>query len=374
MTIDDVTPLSVGEPCSLHMNDHGAVVALTTAAGVRVPVPDVVAGLTVEAKSAISDDRRPEVPYVTATAPTSPPVKRQLSPRALAGVVWAVFLLAAWLDRDGCVVANQASVFAALWSAITWLGDILGIAGGAIASSLEAVVSYLVTAVGWLASRVSNILLSTGGMFSRVWEWSKQIYDDVIKPGLVWLHDVYTRVSAWLATYFRPVFQFLSHVRAILMDLYGRFIRPILTALDLAHAVLRTLADFGVNWAKTLDAYVQRTEAIITENFLKVLGWINEVRDVVNAIVTPDRLFQQLPFVRTLERDAGHWIRIFWNNQIAAPDQAALDAAKARTVDQTAHDVYSKQLGAFYRDGSGDYAAEIAALVPVWQDAATTAA
>lgn len=296
--------------------------------------------------------------------PAPPP---RLPPRALAVVVSGALLLAAWLDVGRDVHAQRAEIFSAIWTAITWLGDLLGTVGGAIATTVEAAIVYLSTAVGWLAAQVATILINTGSMFAKVWEWGRLIYSDVLKPALVWLHDVYTRISGWLGNFFKPVFDFLSHVRAILLDVYTRFLSPILKGLDIAHAILRTLADLHIQWAATLDRWVEDIRTTITENFIRVLGWVNEVRDIVNSIVTPDRLLQRLPFVRTLERDAAYLVRLWWNAQIAPPNQAALDAARARTVDELAAADLAAQLGAYLRDGSGDLADGASACVDDWR-------
>lgn len=285
-------------------------------------------------------------------------------------VVWSVLLLLAWLDRDCAVVAQQASVFAAIVQAIVWLGDLLATIGTAIATTAEAAVIYLAQALGWLAKHVADILVSTGRMFAKVWHWVKLAWTDVVKPFLVWVDDIFTRFVKWMNKFFKPVFDFLTRVRDVLKDVYQRFIRPILDALNIAHVVLKTLGDLGVAWAKKLDRYVLETQQIITENFLRVLGWLNEVRDIVNAIVTPDRLLQRVPFLRTIERDAGWWIRGFWNSQVRAGARPTPGLRGAKKLVLTDPKDYGRELGAFYRDGGGAYADYIRELVPEWRKAA----
>jgi hypothetical protein len=233
--------------------------------------------------------------------------------RARALIALAVIAVAAWLDRDGCVLAQHAGVFAAIWAAISAVGELLGAAGGAIATSLETVVAWLITQVGWLAARVASILASTGGMFARVWDWSRQLWSNVLKPSLIWLKDKFDQVRGWLRTKFGPVFDFLHTVRRHLLDIYKQFIRPVLDAIDVARGFLRVLEDLGVQWARKLDQALGEIEQVITENFLRVLGEVNKVINVLNAVVDGSLLFKRFAFLATLRRDVVPAARIFTN-------------------------------------------------------------
>jgi len=295
---------------------------------------------------------------------------RRVPPRVLAVLVWTAVLLAAWLDRDNCLQVQSAGFIAVIVSAISWLGSILGTAGTAIAASAEAAVVYLASAVGWLAQRVAGLMLSTGGMFARAWEGLRIVWSDVLRPFLVWAKSIYDKFGAWLKKYFKPVFEFLSDVRTTVLDLYARFVRPVLLALDIAHAVLHTLSDLGVEWAKRVDGWVEDIRSTITENFIRVLGWINEVRDVVNAIVTPDRLLQRIPLIATLNRDAGYWTRIWWNSQIAPYAKPRLVSTPLNLPPAIPPEQLGSELGAYYVNGGGVYADRINAAESVYAIAA----
>jgi hypothetical protein len=308
---------------------------------------------------------------VTARDAKSRHIQRQPPPRVLAVLVVGAFLLAAWLDRHRAGAVQEANLFSWIVAALQFVAQNIGPIVHAAIDTVEDALVYLARSVGWIAARLVSIVTSSGAMFARVWEWVRRAYENVLKPALIWLHDEFVRVTAWLRNYFKPVFDFLSHVRTVLMDIYTRFLKPILTALAIIDAFLRLLADFHVEWAAKLDQIVQEIQGAITENFLKILGWVNEARDVINAVVTPDRLFQRLPFVSTLNRDAGWMVRIFWNSQIAPLIAAELEAKKAQAIDATPATYYGAQLGAFYRNGGGDYAANIGDLVAVWKTAAT---
>lgn len=245
------------------------------------------------------------------------PGRRRASDRALAGLVCAVFLLAAWLDRDRHVVADQASIFAAIWAGISFLADILGTVGGAIATSLEAVVAYLVTAVGWLASQVASILLSTGAIFAKVWDAMKIVWSDVLKPALVWLDKALTRLQTWLKDTFGPVFKWLRRVRDELNAIYTRFVKPVVDTIEFIRQINRVLLTFHITVLQQLDSYLAELERRIREPILWLYARLTDVENAVNFIVTADGFFQRLTLLRSLDRHAPPWIHMFWAKQVA---------------------------------------------------------
>ena len=297
---------------------------------------------------------------------------RQRGPRRLAVslLVWGGLGVLAWLDRDLDGLATHAAIFGWILSALSWLAAALGAAGGVIATSLVAAVGYVANALAWLTVRVGHILANSGSMFARVWDSAQRFYKDVLRPALVWLHTFYQQARAWLERVFKPVFTFLLRVRDELRRIYTRFVQPILDIIDVARVGLRVLTRLGVEWARTLDTVLTRVESAITDNFLKLLGRLNHLIDVVDSVVTPGRLFQRLPFVRSLERDAGYWIRVFWNRQVvglSTPDIARRRAKEYERADPT---VLGRELGAFYRGSGGELDGIIGELVPTWQAAA----
>lgn len=296
--------------------------------------------------------------------------RRGVPPHTLGVLVLGAFLLAAWLDRHRSVTVHEANLFSWIVTALQFVAQNIGPIVHAAINTVEDALVYLARSVGWIAARLVSIVTSSGAMFARVWEWVRRAYENVLKPALLWLHDEFVRVTDWLKNYFKPVFDFLSHVRTVLMDIYTRFLKPILTALAIIDAFLRLLADFHVEWAAKLDQIVQEIQGAITENFLKILGWVNEARDVINAVVTPDRLFQRLPILRTLNRDVGYWTHIFWNSQIAPYVKPKLPSRAIDVPPAIPPDQVGNELGAYLVSGGGDYSTRISAAATVYAVAA----
>lgn len=220
-------------------------------------------------------------------------------PRVAASLAfWSLVALVTWLDADHCLPTTSAGVFYAVWAGIEALA-------GFIATAAELTVTYLGAVVSWLASRVSDILMSTGAMFARVWDVLKVFYGDVIKPAFVYLAQKFEDLRAWLTDALKPALDFLTTIRDEIRAIYNTFIRPVLDVIDIVRGGLKVLEDLGVSWAKALDLKLGELESAITENFLKVLGKVNQIIGVIDAVITGDLLFQRVPFLRTLKRDIG---------------------------------------------------------------------
>lgn len=236
----------------------------------------------------------------------------------VSALVWLGLALLVWLDQHGVAGAQRAEAFGWFVSALEWIWHAYEAVEGFVEAHLVAVVTWIWDGLRWLTSHVADFLQSTGGMFARVWDSAKLFYENVLRPALVWLYDFYTKVRDWLKKVFQPVFEFLKDVRDTIKEIYKRFVSPILDIIDATRAGLRVLGDLGVEWARKLDAKLGEVEGIIQRNFVMLLGRVNQVIDILDSVVNVDRLFQRLPFIRTLDRDAGYWLRMFWNKQIVA--------------------------------------------------------
>jgi hypothetical protein len=224
-----------------------------------------------------------------------------------------LFTAAALLDRDGCWLqltphapVVSAHVFLAIWTGIKLLADILGTAAAAT-------VTYLAQALAYLATRVGVFLRSTGAMFAKVWDASKIVWKDVLKPALLWIDDHLKRLHDWLQRTFKPVFQFLKHVRERLLKFYKDFVRPVLDTIDFIRAVNRVLLTFHITLLKQLDKVLQQIEQRIEEPFLWIYQQLTRVWNLLDTIVRFDGLFQKVTLIKSMSRYAPSWLRIAVN-------------------------------------------------------------
>lgn len=298
------------------------------------------------------------------------PSGRRPSDRTLAIVVLAVLMGAAWLDRGRAVDVVQADVFTAIWAGIQIVASWLGTAGAAIATSLEGVVSYLVSAVAWLGGRVADILTSTGAMFARVWDGFKIVWSDVLKPALTWIDQQLTRLQTWLKDTFGPVFKWLQRVRDEIDGLYKRFVRPVVDTIEFIRQLNRALLTFHIDVLKQLDATLAQIEQRIEEPLLWLRSKIVELQNAVTFIVTADGFFQRLTLLRSMDRYAPAWMKSFWDRQIVGLSGQARAEAAAREVTPTPAATYGAELGKLYLGEESAYTGYVGELAPMWADAA----
>jgi hypothetical protein len=297
--------------------------------------------------------------------------RRPLSRRAFYALLAcaAIYAVVRPVDTAPPPLVSQA-FWGLIWSAISLVGGWLGAAGGAVSAALAATVSWLSATLSWLSLHVASLFRATGGMFSRVWDVSRRFWGEVIRPAFQHVYRWIEDARDWLKKKFGPVFRLISKVRERVRKIYDHWVRPILDGIETTRHVLQVLAALHIKWAAALDHKLGEVESVITENYLRILSAINRATDVLNSIVTGELLFQRLPFLRSLERDAPYWIRMWWTTQVVAnahPAPGLRTAEKLRYKDPSS---YGRELGQFYRTGDGELASDAADLVLEWQRAA----
>jgi len=289
---------------------------------------------------------------------------------ALSLLVWAALAGLYALDAHAPRGVVHADVFSAIWAGISFIANLLGTVGGAIATSLEAVVAYLVTAVSWLASRVASLLFNTGGMFAKAWDGLKIVWRDVLKPALTWVDHELGRLHDWLVDTFKPVFQFLKRVQDELNAIYKRFVRPILDTIDFIRAINRVLLTFHIHLLEALDKVLQQIEQRIEEPFLWINQQLTRIWNLFDLIITFDGLYQRLTLLKSLRRYEPHWFALWWNDQVDPAKKSGSDYDRTRIFPLDAPWANGKELAQFYRGEGSRMDADVAELVPLWRLAA----
>ena len=285
------------------------------------------------------------------------------------GVAGALIALL-WLDyacnpfgQAGAPEVRTAAAFGAVWAA-------LEIFSSWIATAAEITATYLWIAVQWLSSVTAGFLRSTGAMFSRVWDATRIVWSDVLKPALQWLDATLKRYYDWLQRTFRPVFDFLRDVRDRIRAFYNTFVRPVTDTIEFIRQVNRVLLTFHIDVLQKLDRTLQQVEQRIDEPFIWINQKLNEITNFVNSIVTVNGLFERIRLVKSLAGYAPSWIAGFWNSQINAPEVAA----RTRAITDLSVDLdvtkAGDDLSRFYRGESSDIDADVAECVALWAEAA----
>jgi hypothetical protein len=295
--------------------------------------------------------------------------RRVLGPLGSLGV-WALFALIAWLDSDHCALAlrpgfelHTAAVFSFIVAGIEALA-------GYLASAAEVTAVYVAQAVVWLAGRVGTILKSTGAMFAKVWDASKIVWSDVLKPALHWLSTELTKLHDWLKTTFKPVFEWLKIARDHVLDIYKRFVRPIIDTIEFIRSLNRVLLLFHIKFLQQLDAVLQKVEQRIEEPFLWIYQELTAIWSWVDRIIDFDGYYQRLTLARSMQRYAPDWINHFWRRQGVTDtngDGGSPVDTSSLDVDPT---TYGESLSAFLKGEDSPITAYVGELVPLFNQAA----
>jgi hypothetical protein len=166
----------------------------------------------------------------------------------------------------------------------------------------------------------------------KAWELLRLTYSHVLKPAWKFVWKWVDKTERWLQRTFEPLMRWLRKAQKWIRDFYTNYLRPVLDIIDVTRRSLRVLASLGVGWARTLDAKLGTIEDLIQRNYLRVVGELNKVINIVNRVVTADGLFQRLAFIRTLGRD----YKQAWHALTAPYMKQPTDAQKNETRDKSA--------------------------------------
>jgi hypothetical protein len=218
-------------------------------------------------------------------------------------LVWAVLGAIWWLDHPVAGV-QRAEFFGWLVPFLVSVGkEVGGVVATYLFKGIQGALSALGGALRWTIGQLKSFVVSTGAMFAKIWRSLEGFWKNVIRRALVKLHDQYIRLRNWLRYIFKPLIRFLDRVRDKIHEIYTRFVRPVLDALDTARKVLDILTKLHIPFARQLETYLAKTEQWITAQYARLNAELNKVVDTINGILTFDGYLQRFLFLRTLERD-----------------------------------------------------------------------
>lgn len=232
------------------------------------------------------------------------------------------------------------------------------------------ILHWMVVNLSLLVVKIKNGLSALGsGLLQglkRGWDFTRKLYDDVLKPAWSKFWRWFDKARLWLDRTFGPVLAWLKQLRDGLLLFYKTFIRPWLDLIDITRKGLRVLGSLGVEWARALDARLARVEELIEKPFRLVLAKINEVIGIVNRVVTADGLFQRVAFIKSLGRDYRYAWRAITQPYTRAVTQTDRDeATKALAVKSFAQ--IASETRDYMRDGGGPRAPLLSEMAIIWR-------
>jgi hypothetical protein len=216
--------------------------------------------------------------------------------------------------------------------------DVHTIVNDALAGLWGAVVTSVDLAVGSLFSEVQNALTAIGNAVKAAWNilsrlgglilsFLGQMWYGVLHGLVLAVQDIAGGVKAVYEDVLKPLLGWLQQLRQKILDIWKRFIVPLLVIIQDIRRVLAILGAFHVAFAVKLDQKLGELEAKITQPLLLVLGAVNQVANWMNLIVTAGYLLQKPIWLWSFKAYAGESINLQMNamNQpLSAAGAAAL--------------------------------------------------
>jgi hypothetical protein len=203
----------------------------------------------------------------------------------------------------------------------------------AVVGAVDAVIADAIGALQNVITDLGNALKAAYAILARlagyILNFLKQMYNAIVKA-MVWaLQEIRLLLTDLYQDLLAPILRGVLNLKKYLMDIYQRFLRPMLLVLQDIRRVLAILAAFHIGWAQKLDAKLADLERRITQPFLYLLGFVNQVANWINLIVTAGYLLQKPLFMNSLQAYVGDAINLQLNAMNQPPSSAAIAAAAA---------------------------------------------
>jgi hypothetical protein len=244
--------------------------------------------------------------------------------------VWLLLGLCYWLDQVHPVVTTPhveafwGALFAAIAQAFVWIAD--------KAVDIAVIIYHATLIVGrgiWEFSK------QVGSWFVRGFDFLKKFWSGVLRPFIEYVRGVWWHIRAAMQTIFGPVLDFLWKVRTKLLELYTRYVRPVLDVIDRTRQILQILAQLRVPFARELDRKLAELEDRLVGAIRRAMLEINRLIAQVDRILDFNGLLQRLTLLRSLVRDQRYVTNLWWNAQtrpLTGSERAGL-LADPRLVD-----------------------------------------
>ncbi len=270
------------------------------------------------------------------------------------------------LPTHGRAPDVQLAFWQFILAAIGWAWNAFQAAGQVTLEVLAWAVKVLQSGAATMANAIKDGANALRLGFVKVWDWFRDVYNDVLKPAWQKFWTWFERLRTWLNKTFGPTLRWLLKLRAQLLKFWKTYVRPWLDLIDVTRKLLRVLSSLGLTWARALDKRLGEIEEAIEAPFRFVLGKLNEIINAVNTVMTLDGLLQRVALVRSLARDYKYaWMAIVqpYSAPVTQSTRGALqDGGAVPTLDEIEDD-YRRYL----RDGSGELAASVQPAVAAFR-------
>jgi len=263
----------------------------------------------------------------------------------------------------GGILGPIGNVVAAIGSLI---GSFIGITAARLLEFLKLLKDYVLQ----LSKELLIGVFRTARAIARVLRTLATFAVNGVKTFAQWAYREIVKLHDFLAEKFGPVLRWLRELKQHIQDIYNRFVRPIIDVIQFIRQLNQILELFHITLLKKLDATLAQIEQRIEEPFLWVTQKITWLENWIDRIVTLDGLFQRVTLIASMARYVAPWSHGFWNSQVDRTRKAGDDYSRTRIFPEDFVWHPGQELAKFYGSQGSRMDADIAALIPVWRQAA----
>lgn len=143
------------------------------------------------------------------------------------------------------------------------------------------------------------------GVFRTVANFLRLLWDKFLAAPILKLAELLRRLRLIVERILAPVMRIILWVRRLLDEIFFRYVVPILNVIQTMRRVLLLFRLLGLKWAEKLDQRLLRLEVKISELFLEVRRYLNQVFNTLSLILDPDLLLTRTIFLGS----AGKFVR-----------------------------------------------------------------
>lgn len=194
------------------------------------------------------------------------------------------------------------------------LGGIFDFLGGGISSALASFVDFLyqliVSVFQVLYQLLGFVVQFFGTVFKAIANFFDKLWNGFFKGIFTKVWNALKAAHSWLEAKLGPVVKYLQHLRDVLQRYFNLYIRPILLFIQRVRQFLQILTALHIGFAQKLDAYLAQVQAKIVQSFAVVIGTINTLTNVANALMDPTYLLRKPALLLSIRRQIPSLIRV----------------------------------------------------------------
>lgn len=190
-------------------------------------------------------------------------------------------------------------------------------------------------------------------LFGKVRAFFTNLWEKVIKAGLLRLYHWYRQFFDWLDRVIGPILRKLQWLINQIDKWYFKIFGPILNAIQTSRKILSIFRFFNLKWAKKLDERLYRLEKKILEPYLEIRAKINEIIQYIELITNADGILRASTTLRSIGAVFGALFGLIsarFNRGLdpveAAQQKRDRERYRAKAVVQHQNDLYKNGLSA----------------------------